>query len=374
MWVFWVLALLPITICGIMLLFNKRVSYQEWLISTSVALLMAGMFQLISSVGMTDDVETWSGYATQAKQYSAWKEYYEKAIYRTEYYTEEESYYEMDSEGNSRRRTRTVTKSRQVFDHWEPTSRWHNARWTLFTTLKDFRIDEPKFAYMCKKFNDRSAVAGTRRTSEHNSRMIDGDPNDYVANNHTGWIEPVTTTIHFENRIKASPSLFSYSKVPTNVIVYTWPNNPDQFRSDRVLGTAAVNIDILKWDQMNAVLGASKKINLIIVGFGNKGMDMAGWQEASWIGGKKNDLVICYGGGSKPNLPLGLKCLVGRKRILLNKIYSQFYWNILSTTKLFLKLLKKLKPIISLKIGVNSIIFPLNRQFGHIGCISLLWC
>jgi hypothetical protein len=129
--------------------------------------------------------------------------------------------------------------------------------------------------------------------------MIDGDPNDYVADNKSGWIEPVTTIKHFVNKIKAAPSLFSYTKVPTNVVVYPWPMNHDLFRSDRVMGTAKACVDTLKWDQMNAVLGPTKKVNLIIVGFGDKGMDMAGWQEADWIGGKKNDVVICYGGGSK---------------------------------------------------------------------------
>ena len=39
-------------------------------------------------------------------------------------------------------------------------------------------------------------------------------------------------------------------------------------------------------------------INLIIINFGNREQSIAEWQRASWIGGKKNDLVLCYAGDS----------------------------------------------------------------------------
>jgi hypothetical protein len=43
-------------------------------------------------------------------------------------------------------------------------------------------------------------------------------------------------------------------------------------------------------------LGPSKKVNLIMVGFPADSSEMMGqYQQAKWIGGKKNDLVICYG-------------------------------------------------------------------------------
>ena len=50
--------------------------------------------------------------------------------------------------------------------------------------------------------------------------MIAGDPNDYVSNNKTGWIEPVTKKVHYENRIKAAPTTFSFVKIPKYVKVF----------------------------------------------------------------------------------------------------------------------------------------------------------
>lgn len=298
MWFFWVMCIVPALIGAAFLYFDKKVAWQEWLGSVGAALLLALIFQLVASHGMTDDVETWSGYGVAAKHFSAWQEYYEYAVYRTEYYQVQETYYTTDSKGRSQSHTHMVTHSRQVFDHWEPTTRWHSDSWTLYTTLGDIGIDQNKYGYMTQKYNDNHAVAGTRTTWEHNSKMIAGDPNDYLAENRTGWIEPVITQKHFVNKVKAAPSLFSFAKVPTNIAVYPWPAVRDWNRSDRVMGTAQQMMDTLVWDQMNAVLGAAKKVNLILVGFPpGSSEDMAKWQQAKWIGGKKNDLVIAYAGG-----------------------------------------------------------------------------
>ena len=141
------------------------------------------------------------------------------------------------------------------------------------------------------------AVAGRRTTGEHNSRMIAGDPNDYTADpSKTHWIEPVTKKVSWENKVKAAPSVFSFIKVPTNVPVFSWPENPDPFHSQRVLGTAGKYISTLEWDKLNAYLGGRKKINLIIVGFDSSDSMLGQYQQAKWIGGKKNDLVITVGG------------------------------------------------------------------------------
>lgn len=269
---------------------NKRIVLWEWLIGVVVSLLTALVFQYLSVAGMTRDIETWSGQVVEPKQYSRWKEYYEYAVYRTETIHQTCT----DSEGKSYDCSYTI----QVFDHWEPTSRWHNEHWNVDTTLGSYSISSEKYQYLCKKFGEVKPVRGNRTTSEHNSRMIAGDPNDYIAVNKNHWIEPVSKTVSFENRVKAAPSLFSFGIVPTNISVFSWPETKDLFTTDRLLGTARQKISVLEWDQLNAVLGTAHKINLIMVGFpSGTPSDYGKWQEAKWIGGKKNDLVICFAAG-----------------------------------------------------------------------------
>jgi hypothetical protein len=68
--------------------------------------------------------------------------------------------------------------------------------------------------------------------------------------------------------------------------------------SDRLFGIAC-SVSITKWDQLNAELGPVKKVNLVAVGFKEGSVEFGTEQEAAWIGGKKNDLVITFGGDAK---------------------------------------------------------------------------
>lgn len=289
-WLFYLLAMVPLVFGGIMFIVSNRVNWQEWIINSVVCLLLAGIMHLVAIHGMTADRETWSGQINVSKEYSAWQEYYEYAVYRTEiYYTTS-----TDSQGHSH----TDMHTRQVFDHWEPTTRWHEIHWHCWSNIDtSYEIAGKHHHYLEGCFNDRHAVSGQRVTGEHNSRMIGGDRNDYEADNRTGWVEPITKQVSFENKVKAAPSVFSYVKPPPGS-VFPYPKNDEPFISDRLLGSAEI-IDKLSFDQMNARLGPSKKVNVIMVGFGSKDSNYGQMQQAEWIGGKKNDIVITFGGSNK---------------------------------------------------------------------------
>ena len=71
-----------------------------------------------------------------------------------------------------------------------------------------------------------------------------------------------------------------------------------------MVGEAKRLIDNYKWDCMNSGLGPVKKVNVIIIGFPPGSVEtLAKYQEAKWIGGKKNDLVLCYGVYAPPEDP-----------------------------------------------------------------------
>ena len=294
---FYMLACIPCVVGGIVWVYRREVNWQEWLINSLICFVLAGGFHFLAVSNATRDVETWSGQLVAAKHYTAWEEYYEYAVYRTEYYEEEESY----TDSNGRSQTRTVTHSRQVFDHWEPTSRWHQEYWRTQSNIDtSYGIDSAKFEYLCVKFKDKRAVPGDRTTGEHHSRMIGGNPDDYESANRSGWIEPVTKLVQFKNKIKATPSTFSFSKVPDGMKgVFGYPANDNPFISDRLLGTALATVDLFEFDKMNARLGPAKRVNVIMVGMGAADSMLGEWQKSKWIGGKKNDIVILWGGNNK---------------------------------------------------------------------------
>lgn len=293
MFFLYLITLVPVFIGAGLFVFSRKVNWVEWVGSSAIGFVFAAIFHALVISGMTDDVQTLSGEIIQAEQYSRWQEYYEYAVYRTEYYTDSEGY--TDSKG--RYRTRTVTKSRQVFSHWASTTCWHEASWESHSNIDtSYRISEKDFNYLCKAFDNKQTKRGTRSTGNRNSRMIAGDPNDYFTVKKTDYIHPVTKVVSWTNRVKAAPSVFSFVKVDSKAPVFEYPKNNNHFVSDRLLGTANNYIDISELDKLNATVGKSKGANVIIVGFGKGDSSLAHLQEAKWIGGKKNDIVICYGG------------------------------------------------------------------------------
>lgn len=278
MWFFYLFALVPVTIGAILLWKNKEIVWQEWIIGTIVAFIVAGIMHFIAITGMTSDEETWSGVITKVSYHPYW----------VERYTEHHSETVRDSKGNSHTRTWTTIEYDTHHEHWIA----HRD----FGTYNDTQnIEESLFNEITHKFGGKIVEDGKQSYNHFDGTKSSGDRNIYSAYNNKGYIYPVTINRSFENRIKASPTVFSFVKVPTNINVYPWPSNPDWMHSSRLLGTATVFLDTYKWDCMNSYLGPRKQVNVILVGFGNQPAEYGQWQQAKWIGGKKNDLVICFG-------------------------------------------------------------------------------
>lgn len=248
---FWLyfLATIPVCIGLTIKLLGKEVNWWEYGIASGTALLTAGAFHCWAYYGQVGDQETWSGSIIEARQYSAWHEYYEYAVYRTEYYSEEES----TTDSNGKTTTRTVTKSKRVFDRWEPTSKWHNEKWGMNSNIHtDYVISKDKYILISTKFGGDAPIPGSRKTGEHNSRMIGGDPNDYLATNKTGYVEPITKSVFFENRVRASTNIFnkrSISKIEAKTL-FEYPTSINPFLSTRLLGDSTKFFTPLEWDQL----------------------------------------------------------------------------------------------------------------------------
>jgi hypothetical protein len=281
MWIFYLLAFIPIIFGAILWITDKEIVWWEWLIGAATTFLMAGIFNYAAVHGMTDDKETWSGHITRIHHYPEWEERW------TEHHSETTT----DSKGHSHTHTWTTTEYDTHYEYW-------NAERDFGSYQDTERLDQSTFNELASSMGGQIVEDGMQ-SYDHNGTQISGDRHYYGVNNTRRYVAPVTAVKTFENRIKAAPSLFSFSSVPTNIPVYSWPENSDWLHSDRVLGTARGNIDCYQWDCLNSRLGSSKRVNLIIVGFGDKPEDYGHYQQAKWIGGKKNDLVICYGGGDQ---------------------------------------------------------------------------
>jgi hypothetical protein len=283
MWFFYLFSLIPVAIGAYLFYKNNTIIWGEWVGGTVAAFVLAGIMHCVAIWGMTDDIETWSGYITKVSHHPEWVEHWIEI--HTETYT-------TGSGENQQTHTRTWTT-----DEYDT----HHEHWVAHrdfgTLIDEAEIEQVIFNSLSKKFGGNLFTDGLQPLN-HGGDRHSGDRNIYSVNNDKGYIAPVTTTQRFENRIKASPTMFSFTTVPTNINVYPWPSNDDWMKSDRLLGTASVLIDIYKFDRMNSLLGPRKKVNVIMVGFVDEGPEYGQWQQAKWIGGKKNDLVLCFGGAT----------------------------------------------------------------------------
>lgn len=284
MWKCYLIALIPCLIGAYLSIKSKKVHWIEWLGGSACAFIVAGIFHVCSVKGMTHDIETLSGRVSSGVHRAAWRERYKEAVYKTVTKT--------SGVGKNRR-----TYTERVFSHYETRYCNHPDTYTLNCTVgSPISVSRDFYYETVKLFGELKTVRGDRTTFKTGSTMVSGDPNDYHTSPVSGYLMPVTATHSFENRVKAAPSVFSFRKLTEKeaALVYDWPENDNRLKSSRVLGSAANKISTLEWDRMNARLGPVKGVNVIIIGFAGDS-SIADIQEAKWIGGKKNDVVICYG-------------------------------------------------------------------------------
>lgn len=267
---YYFLALIPIGIGAVCWYYDNEVVWWEWLTGSAFAVALAVTFHIVAINGMTKDEETWSGQIERAVHYPLWREEYQEM------------------------HTRTVGSGKNTHTevYFTTEHRWHAEHWTAYTQYTSHEITGDFFTEIGNNFG------GVVTENGHKGGFCGGDPNIYVAYDKTGYVYPTTSLHRWSNRVKAAPSVFTFAKVPTNAAVFPWPENSDWTRSDRLLGTAQVLFDQREFDCMNSRLGPVKKVNVIFVGFENKSSDYGQYQEAAWLGGKKNDLVVSFSGMS----------------------------------------------------------------------------
>jgi hypothetical protein len=275
---FYLMSLIPVAVGGVLWVMKRKVVWWEWLISTAVSLLAAFIMNYIAVASMTADSETWSGNINGAVYHPRWVEEYQQSHTRT-----------VGSGKNARTETYYTTEHRTHNQFWE-------AEVNYGMKQEKKKIDQSFYNEIKANWGGEVGKVKGRRPG-----FDSGDRYDYPLKNKTGYIYPASMSVHFENRIKAAPTVFSYVKVPKETLVFDYPHTNNWRRSNRLLGSAGAVVDILEWDRLNSKLGSWKKVNLIFVGLGPDSQ-LGHLQEAKWVGGKKNDLVLCYGGDpAKPN-------------------------------------------------------------------------
>lgn len=269
MFLLYAIAMIPVVVGAILWVKTHKVIWWEWIVGCFIALLTSALIHFITFTTLTSDIKKISGIVNSVHHTPRWVAQWTE----TQMYT--------DSEGNTQ--TRTVTKRAT-----------HQARWWVETTIGKYFIERNEYERLKTNFGQESSRLGVRRN------YYSGDRNDYYLVNSNNWREPIHDVVRWSNRIKASNTAFSFPQVPSNVNLFDYPKHNNLFRSNRLMGEARAFISLVELDRLNGTLFPSKKINIILIGFSDKeSQEIATFQESKWIGGKQNDLVICFGVNSE---------------------------------------------------------------------------
>jgi len=275
------LAVIPIGYAVWFLLKDKLAWYQP-LIASGTGLALAAIVHLCAFCGQgLNDNQLLHGMVQEAEFIPRWKEYYEEAIYRTEFYTTTNDKGEIEFH------------TRQVFDHWEPCTTWHSDTFYETDTFETVEISREQYQSILNEFGDKRSEHHPRSTGEHNSHQIGGDTNVYYTVNKNQATYPVHITKSYTNRIIVNPTLFGFTH-PEGFKPITIPEPSDRFNCQLTWGNCGIqNREV---ERLNAVLGPSKKVNLMVRSMGDKSSEEAHILRSDMLGGKRNDLIVCFGG------------------------------------------------------------------------------
>ncbi len=295
MWACYAIALIPVVIGAVLWLSSRRITFDEWMRGSLIGFAVAVGFHFYTLTFPALDVEMWSG----------------KVI-------------------NAVHRPERMTRSKKGSDPKTYDECWY-ATVDLGDEEERLQISQAQFDALCVRLG-ASQLTPVRAPGD-----FVGDSNNYVAMNYSDVFIPAYTLRSFENRARIDVSVHSYGVPPEGVSLFDHPaevstmpllgylavrlvtrNDPsepipvelqcfDWRSSKRLIGRAAKDYNLSEWDRLCAELGPTKKVNLIMIGFDGDSM-LAHWQESKWMGGKKNDLVLCYGPPTDTGTPAWTYC------------------------------------------------------------------
>jgi len=274
--VYWTLLLLLVPLIGGAIAWWKMstIVVWEWVAGFAVAILVCSLTFVVASKMGSADSEVFSGHAYKAGHTPKWRAEWIETVTRTH----------TDSKGN----TYTTT-------HYETRSKTHHPRWWLDTTIGPISISS-------SLYNDITKEYGQYRQKGRRPDYDSGDKYDYFADIKDppgAPAYPVHKVVRWDNPVVGTDTIELGREIPKEEAeklgLFEYPKTKNKLSSARVMGGAPAST--YKWDQMCAVLGPHKKVNLTLINFGDKDMSYAVKQRDYWRNGKKNDLVLCYGEG-----------------------------------------------------------------------------
>lgn len=273
---------IPIITCIILFVwFFERTVWWEYcvVIAPSIILYFFLKYAMISY--STSATEYWGGYVTSTIYYEDWDEMV--LVHKTR-----QVYDGTDSEGRPKYRTEHYTE-------WE--RRYHPECWAYTDNRGKWEhsISKSMFNYI----NDKLKAQPVFKDMHRNYHRIDGDAYIRHYNGNPKNCYTLTWEHTYENRVKASDhSIFKFHDLSEKEIkyygLYDYPKivNLDQ---NPIIGKKVPYEHENAIRYINAYYGGKKQIRVFILIYDNPNVLVGEMQRSHWLGGNKNEFVVCLG-------------------------------------------------------------------------------
>jgi len=181
---------------------------------------------------------------------------------------------------------------------------YHPEHWEAITTLSDYGISKTRYNELVAQFGTGKQFVDMNR----HYHSIDGDMYSTKWDNKDETLEPVAESESYENRPKASHSIFHFQELDSMEIKqykpFDYPPVVRQFHQEVLLGyndnSAAQRLQVL-----NSRMGASKQVRVYLLVFTDQPREAGLVQERYWQGGNMNEIVVCVGIDHDKNIMWG---------------------------------------------------------------------
>lgn len=283
-----IIFIVPFITAFILLLFyRKETVWWEYLVLLLPSILLYFFTKAIIVEMSSSATEYLGTYAVKVSHYDKWDEWIKRTCSR-------QVYIGRDSKGNARYRTEYYDCSyRDVHpEYWEMTDKDGNS----------FTISKDEYNKVAKLWNTEERFKDMHR----DYYIIDGDMQYYEWGGEKTTMRSITYPHTYKNKVKASKSIFNFRNVSKEEAValalFDYPKVGRYYSQNPIIGCKnATDKEINSFKYLNGYYGEKYQITSFVLCFYNRDISVSEEQRNYWVGGNKNEFVICIGLDSLSN-------------------------------------------------------------------------
>lgn len=295
--IIWLAMIIPFIGCAIAYKFYlEKFVWWELLLPTAISFIFILITKFTVEKSLLSDTQYRGGLIVEARYYEYWETWVEKKC--TEKYAC--GTYTTGSGKNKVTHTKYCTRTYDC-SYCDR----HSAYWEVYDDQgHSWYIDEKEYKRLMNQWKATPEFVELNRKINYKHCGQDGDMYRIRWNGDMLTTESSTWETSYENHVQVSKSNFDLREISEKEAVkyglYDYPT-VNGYKQANILGIDSLtfleqkykNGAVKMFEYFNGVYGPKRKLRFYVLLFYNKPIDVAIKQRSYWVGGNKNEIVLC---------------------------------------------------------------------------------